>query len=827
MHWHHTVATPTNSKPDAIKRTPIKHHIMVPINSTCLQTNGLMSILLIISLAMLSVAAGSLAMVEVTLGPASNAKSTNTPTITLWSFDYVYEFPLDTGGDQKIYYIYESETSNLGTSYCAPKVMIENNDDNGIILDKIRFQLDNGMWYGIDGFDPLVWDDLWCIDNEDPSQNDGCGPSAQIVYFDTRYPNTYVGNAWWEDATVQSNDELYCLLSTPQPTNKPTPNPTKRPTPYPTKKPSPNPTAHPTPNPSVRPTSNPSLRPTPNPTVRPTLNPTAKPTPNPTQKPTNKPTPLPTPAPTLTVKPTSNPTNATPTGKPTPKPTLQPTSSPQQTPSVFPTEMPSRLPSGPPTYVPSESPTNKPTKRPTTLPPTTPGSIFCGDQDVVGEYNGQVLEFTVVMMHPGDMSFDMSYSTFIVTAIEAYDNDNTLLDTDYDGNQAIYLSDKPEGSYKFKILGTQQTGLQYDVRTRCTTASPTPAPSEPPTNPPSVNPTEPPTKNRVIATDHPTQSPTARPSTVPTRPGDLTCGSHVSGAYNGVSVMFTLHVSYESDVTFDASQSTFTVESISVINTEGAVIPTLTQYGALSAFTMFNVVVGTYSFSMGGAAANGAYDITITCESNAPTLLPTSQPIIPTFPAQRTTSFAQGATTLELTNEVENEQGDDSIHALQDEINVMIGILVGGSVMILVGIVICLFVWMKQKQKGNMTVVNISMSPSHKQMNQNQYIVNSKSIVTLTVDNRIEMRQKPQHIVRKASLSDHLRVTAEGSMPQGDTTETMANVPTGDFIVEEDATVGKEPEVIRVTTGGNVNEQEQIVYGDDGYDVDYIQDEDD
>eukprot|EP01083_Nonionella_stella_P308093 1085596_1 len=307
---------------------------------------------------------------------------------------------------------------------------------------------------------------------------------------------------------------------TPNPTRKPTSNPTRRPTTNPTRRPTPNPTRKPTSNPTRRPTSNPTRRPTLNPTRRPTLNPTRKPTPNPTVNPTPKPTDKPTPLPTKrpnqdpTVSPTPKPTY-NPTKRPSPNPTGRPTNDPSNVPSTDPSVSPTRPPS---TRNPTTRPTNNPSKSPTTPSPTPPGAFLCGET-VVGEYNGQALDFTVLMTSAGDITFDMSYSTFTITVMEAFNSDNQLVQTDHDRNQIIHLTTMPSGWYKFTIYGNQETSLTYDVRTTCTTKSPTPAPTNLPSDDPTLSPTFSPTDRPTdTPSDGPTPSPIYEPTSSPTMP---------------------------------------------------------------------------------------------------------------------------------------------------------------------------------------------------------------------------------------------------------------------------------------------------------------------
>eukprot|EP01083_Nonionella_stella_P215174 774663_1 len=172
------------------------------------------------------------------------------------------------------------------------------------------------------------------------------------------------------------------------------------------------------------------------------------------------------------------------TSNPFKQPTSNPTLKPTHTPTGIPTVPPSNGPSVSPTHSPSVFPTQFPSESPTTLSPTPPGAFICGES-VVGEYNGQALEFTVLMTHAGDIIFDMSHSSFTIIGIEVYNSDNRLLETDFDGNQIIHLTTSPAGWYKFYTMGNQETGLNYDVRTTCTTNNPTPGP----TSVPSIGPT--------------------------------------------------------------------------------------------------------------------------------------------------------------------------------------------------------------------------------------------------------------------------------------------------------------------------------------------------
>eukprot|EP01083_Nonionella_stella_P308094 1085603_1 len=587
---------------------------------------------------------------------------------------------------------------------------------------------------------------------------------------------------------------------TPNPTNRPTPNPTRRPTanPFkrPTNEPTVSPTRKPTSNPTRRPTSNPTRRPTLNPTRRPTLNPTRKPTPNPTVNPTPKPTDKPTPLPTKrpnqdpTVSPTPKPTY-NPTKRPSPNPTGRPTNDPSNVPSTDPSVSPTRPPS---TRNPTTRPTNNPSKSPTTPSPTPPGAFLCGET-VVGEYNGQALDFTVLMTSAGDITFDMSYSTFTITIMEAFNSDNTLLQTDWDGNQIIDLTAMPKGWYKFKIYGNQETGLTYDIRTTCTTDSPTPAP----TNLPSIDPTPWPTFS-------PTDLPTNMPSNGPTIPPTT---SEPSAATDPPTT---------SEPSVPPTNHPTSMPSLSTIS------PTL-----------------------------------------YPTFAPTDSTVSPT-PHPTAVTNNPTRTVTASTDDNQNQGNDDSKDlgsVVREDFNngwlvpvlvclslVICGILIAGSVF-----------WKRYKATAEDDVVNISMNSGQKtdekknrigQSNEMESDINQVSSVSVEPLFKRAILAQAMHKNKAPGLQggivrivagddkDGMQVTEEGNQKEryarmntfnpidighGNTW----NIPDGEFVVEPDPTVGeaarkkqKNAQRKGYGTQGSCKADEKIIYGNDGYDEDYI-----
>eukprot|EP01083_Nonionella_stella_P111155 325910_1 len=268
-------------------------------------------------------------------------------------------------------------------------------------------------------------------------------------------------------------------------------------------------TVSPSSDPSASPSSKPTIAPSLKPTVSPSSDPTVSPSSHPTVSPSTKPTPVPSANPTLS-----------PSAKPTAFPSSDPTSDPSPAPTVRPTQSPTNDPSRAPTKRPSPMPTLSPT----TPKPTPPGTLSCGSIET-GEYNGEILRFTINLPHKGDLIFDASASLFDVTAMEALDEERSvLLDADSDNDELITLYDMDNGNYVFSIYGGTQTGVQYEIRTSCPTPQPSSTPTYVPTLSPTSNPTRSPTPapTQTLNPTIPTKSPvliggtTSLPSETPT-----------------------------------------------------------------------------------------------------------------------------------------------------------------------------------------------------------------------------------------------------------------------------------------------------------------------
>eukprot|EP01083_Nonionella_stella_P248847 861102_1 len=180
----------------------------------------------------------------------TNSAHTAQPTlITLWFGSFVYEYELDTNSDTKEYITAVQDMIQLGASTCPnPKIMIENDSSNSLLIDKIRVDTESGKWYGIRTrcFDDILLsyqpflndpeyindyleDDATCDSGKANTwfciedQLDACLPFKQILYFDMSAVDTSATGVSWEDASVLSDDEISCVSS---PTQQPTPGPT-------------------------------------------------------------------------------------------------------------------------------------------------------------------------------------------------------------------------------------------------------------------------------------------------------------------------------------------------------------------------------------------------------------------------------------------------------------------------------------------------------------------------------------------------------------------------------------------------------------------------
>merc|ERR1719244_2468498 len=155
--------------------------------------------------------------------------------------------------------------------------------------------------------------------------------------------------------------------------------------------------------------------------------------------------------------------------------------------------------------------------------------------------------------------------------------------------------------------------------------NPTAQPSENPTRNPTTEPTTSPSSD---PTTQPSEDPTASPTTPsPTHPGELICGSHTTGAYNGEAMNVEVRMPYDGDMTVDLSGSDFDIGSITAY--DSAEVELTDVESAASILTVRDLThSGDYSIVIEGATyvSSGTFDIQISCSSDAPSQSPTEAP---------------------------------------------------------------------------------------------------------------------------------------------------------------------------------------------------------
>eukprot|EP01084_Bolivina_argentea_P088063 158985_1 len=167
----------------------------------------------------------------------ANISSANTATLTLWFNFTIYQYILSAISSDSVlrstisaYKDTNPTFTILGSSTCHPtkyhnkpeaKVLVENNDTNQLMINKIWFTLNDNTSFGWenicipgDGINHFMHRNKYqlphnncaashsnykylCIDHEP----DDCGPYKQIIYFDLSRPNQNISNAKWADGT--------------------------------------------------------------------------------------------------------------------------------------------------------------------------------------------------------------------------------------------------------------------------------------------------------------------------------------------------------------------------------------------------------------------------------------------------------------------------------------------------------------------------------------------------------------------------------------------------------------------------------------------------
>eukprot|EP01083_Nonionella_stella_P182428 656475_1 len=184
------------------------------------------------------------------------------------------------------------------------------------------------------------------------------------------------------------------------------------------------------------------------------------------------------------------------------------------------------------------------------------------------------------------------------------------------------------------------------------TKQPTPKPTPPPTSNPSPQPT--PDVVTYTPTDkpyttEPTQHPTIFPTAKPTSPSLLRCGEQLRGDYNDQAITFEVRLPYAGDLIFDASSSTFAIQSLTVVF---GITPVASDMDSDGILTLFNAISADYTFAIKAPdGVYGLFDVRISCQSNHPTRSPSQDPTItpgsPTRSPTDATPFPTHSPTLQ------------------------------------------------------------------------------------------------------------------------------------------------------------------------------------
>eukprot|EP01083_Nonionella_stella_P134020 407716_1 len=133
-------------------------------------------------------------------GPGTDA----TVIVTVWFNFSIYKLSFSPSEGSTDYTFYDQSSSTsphfevIGSSNChkssynnipEAKMMIENNDVDGIVIDRVSITTNSGNWYGIHSFciDASSYDDQWKM------KTYSCPGGID--------PDQYIDEARWEDAT--------------------------------------------------------------------------------------------------------------------------------------------------------------------------------------------------------------------------------------------------------------------------------------------------------------------------------------------------------------------------------------------------------------------------------------------------------------------------------------------------------------------------------------------------------------------------------------------------------------------------------------------------
>ena len=157
-----------------------------------------------------------------------------------------------------------------------------------------------------------------------------------------------------------------------------------------------------------------------------------------------------------------------------------------------------------------------PSAAPTTPSPTDPvDAIECGGGTVSGEFNDELLTFTVTVDTETNLYFVASIDDDVPRSVVLRDANGLIVQADGDQsdpdgavNGEIAVEDVSPGTYFLEIDGDDDEVAPFEVTLECYTSDPTADPS----NEPTASPTE------VPVTPNPT---TLAPSTSPTTPAPV------------------------------------------------------------------------------------------------------------------------------------------------------------------------------------------------------------------------------------------------------------------------------------------------------------------
>eukprot|EP01083_Nonionella_stella_P299662 1019032_1 len=184
------------------------------------------------------------------------SSTTNDVIATLWFNFTIYQYTLPSTKKGSIQTSTSNDLTIIDEYNCdilhnnkadETKLMIENNDADGVILNKIQLMTASGTWYGLQHVciteeEWIIWQrdfselidtgsvdvatcssgkarNYFCIDN-DPIE---CAPYKQMYYFDRLRPNEYI-----QDAECVDGTDIIAQFESCEPTKAPTLSPSKQ-----------------------------------------------------------------------------------------------------------------------------------------------------------------------------------------------------------------------------------------------------------------------------------------------------------------------------------------------------------------------------------------------------------------------------------------------------------------------------------------------------------------------------------------------------------------------------------------------------------------------